>query len=86
MFGSYFKFWRVLHHTVAEITRISEMNLKFRQQFSAISYFLLGELLARCKIFSEMNSQIANIIGEMILNLIDFCPFVSISPITYYNL
>jgi len=48
--------------------------------FSEISYFLLGELLARCKFFSEMNLQPINIIGEKCTNLADLFPFVSDSP------
>ena len=32
----------------------------------------------RCKVVSEMNLQLANIIGEIITNLADFCPFVSL--------
>jgi len=42
--------------------------------FLEISYFLLGEPLARCKLFSEMNLQLINIIGDMFTNLADFFP------------
>jgi len=33
---------------------------------------------------SEMNLQLVNIIGEMLANLADFGPFVSVSPIIEY--
>jgi len=46
------------------------------QQFLELSNFLLGELLARCKFFSEMNLQIVNIIGDTLTNLGDFFPFI----------
>jgi len=42
-------------------------------------YFLLSELLARCKFFLEMNLQFINIIGDTLTNLADFSPFVRIS-------
>jgi len=45
--------------------------------FSKISYFLLGEPLASCKFFSEMNLQFLNITGNMFTNLADFFSFVS---------
>ena len=59
---------------------------KCGQQFLENSYFLLGELLARCTFFSDINSQIVHIIGETLTNLADFCPFVIFSSVRYYNL
>jgi len=35
---------------------------------------------------SEMNLQHVNNIGEMLTNMEDLCPFVSIPSIRYYNL
>jgi len=45
------------------------------QRFSEISYFLLGERLARCKFFLEMNLPFINI-----TNFAEIFPFVSGSP------
>ena len=44
----------------------------FTIEFFQISYFLLGESLARCKFFSEMKLQFINIIEDMFTKLADF--------------
>ena len=46
---------------------------KCAQRFLEICYFLLGEALARCKFFSEMNLQFINIIVDTFFSkLADF--------------
>jgi len=72
---------RLYIHLGPKIPGISEMEL---QMWAAVlgdfSFFLLGEPLARCKFFLEMNLQFNNIIVDTLTSFAGFFPFDGGSP------